>query len=355
MRPKEKRVVHFTESLAGGVIKVLTQLIDTQNLMRIETKLIYLQRLDTPEDSDLRKLFPQTQLINLGRTGIKGLFRLYLKMHKETKTAGVFHFHSSWAGAIGRLFALTKRSFKTFYSPHGFAFKRTDTTKLQRTIFYLTEKSLDFLTNTIIIAYGESEFLESEKISNRKVRKINHFIEVNNEPLLNRSRNLVRIVTVGRIVSAKRPDRFIKLANKIGSRAEFFWIGDGSKSEYEFEGTAITITGWINSDQVVTELKNSDIFVLLSDWEGLPFSVLEAMGTGLPVVLWNFPGADLVIQNGHEGYVCSNEVELVNRVTDLILNENLRKTLGKNASAKIEAKYSKKGFQEVSKSLYEKD
>lgn len=351
---EEQSVTHITESLAGGVLKVLAQIIETQNSLGVKTKLIFLERQDTPLESELERFFPDTQLINLHKTGLVGLIRLYFKMYNEKNKASIFHFHSSWAGATGRIFAITNRSTNTFYSPHGFAFLRRDIFGWQRATFRFIEKFLDIITRTTIIAYGENEFRESRKISKKEVRKIDHFIETTTLPELNRKGGSIRIATAGRIANAKRPDRFVNLAKKLNGLADFVWIGSGNESDYDFEGGAVSITGWINSEDVTRELINSDIFVLLSDWEGLPFSALEAMGVGLPVILWDFPGANFVINNGINGYVCPDETELLNRVRELISDEVLRKTLGKSARTKIIDEYSYLKFEERCRLLYEK-
>ncbi len=57
---------------------------------------------------------------------------------------------------------------------------------------------------------------------------------------------------------------------------------------------ACTLLG--NRDDVAAQLADCDAFALISDWEGLPYSILEAMAAGLPVLATAVGGiADLVV------------------------------------------------------------
>ena len=49
-------------------------------------------------------------------------------------------------------------------------------------------------------------------------------------------------------------------------------------------GLADRVTLLGNRDDVAAQLADCDAFALISDWEGLPYSILEAMAAGLPVL-----------------------------------------------------------------------
>ncbi len=48
----------------------------------------------------------------------------------------------------------------------------------------------------------------------------------------------------------------------------------------------------------------ADLFVLSSDWEGLPMSVLEALGVGLPVVGTRVGDMELAVKDSVNGFLC---------------------------------------------------
>lgn len=79
-------------------------------------------------------------------------------------------------------------------------------------------------------------------------------------------------------------------------------------------------------------LHDADIFLLPSQFEGMPMTIIEAMGTGLPVVASAVGGVPDMLRNGESGILVSREPEAVaDAVLQLLQQEELRKTLGEHA------------------------
>jgi colanic acid/amylovoran biosynthesis glycosyltransferase len=94
-------------------------------------------------------------------------------------------------------------------------------------------------------------------------------------------------------------------------------------------------------------MNNADIFVLISrkdengDMEGTPVTILEAMSMGKAVVSIKHAGIPFVIQQGKNGLLAeeySNE-ELKQNIEKLIVNPELRKSLGKESEVTIRKSY----------------
>ena len=60
-----------------------------------------------------------------------------------------------------------------------------------------------------------------------------------------------------------------------------------------------------NRDDITELLHKSSLFALLSDWEGLPLSILEAMRCGLPILASDVGGVKEAVYNSKNGYVVS--------------------------------------------------
>lgn len=89
-------------------------------------------------------------------------------------------------------------------------------------------------------------------------------------------------------------------------------------------------------------LKNSDIFILTSSFEGMPNSLAEAMAIGLPCIASNCPagGVSDLVTSGINGllYEVNNSSEFINKLCNTIELESERISLGSKAS-EIKQKY----------------
>ncbi|MGD0807192.1 MAG: glycosyltransferase family 4 protein, partial [Anaerolineales bacterium] len=107
------------------------------------------------------------------------------------------------------------------------------------------------------------------------------------------------LITVARLVQWKGIDALIEWLST-RSDLRLLVIGDGpERSNLESlaarSGAAdrVVFTGNVSRQQVMAYLKASDLFVLNSDYEGLPHVVLEAYAAGVPVVATSVGGTDV--------------------------------------------------------------
>ncbi|MBQ7363391.1 MAG: glycosyltransferase [Clostridia bacterium] len=108
----------------------------------------------------------------------------------------------------------------------------------------------------------------------------------------------LNIITIGRMESEKRYDRILSLArelSELGNDFTWYLVGDGTLledyktacAEMGLEGRVI-FTGYL--DNACPLLKQCDLFVLLSEYEGTPVTVDEAKVLGVPVLAKNVGG-----------------------------------------------------------------
>lgn len=156
----------------------------------------------------------------------------------------------------------------------------------------------------------------------------------------------ILILNVGRF-SAEKGQMVMALANETlprlvaGRKVMIMFCGDGPTKE-AVEGFVldrgmenVIFAGRVND--VPAYLCAADIFVMPSDFEGMPNAMMEAMAYGLPCVSTNRTGALDVAREGVEALyidVGSHE-QLAQRLTALLGDEDLMKRLGENASKRI--------------------
>ena len=99
----------------------------------------------------------------------------------------------------------------------------------------------------------------------------------------------------------------------------------------------INFLGRLANDQMPGVYNSYPIYVLCSNYEGNPKTLLEAMSCGLAVIGTNVPGIREIIINGRNGILIPNNEPslLLESIQTLFLNRSLRKKLGVNARRTI--------------------
>lgn len=96
----------------------------------------------------------------------------------------------------------------------------------------------------------------------------------------------------------------------------------------------VRFMGYTNTPEEV--MVNSEVFVLTSDYEGIPNSLIEAMSVGMPVVSTDCDpgGARLLIENGVNGFIVpKNDTEAIaKKIIELFSNKELREKFSKEAT-----------------------
>jgi glycosyltransferase involved in cell wall biosynthesis len=159
-----------------------------------------------------------------------------------------------------------------------------------------------------------------------------------------------RVICVARFVPRKRQAILVDaiaalLASGLDVQCEF--VGDGpTRAAVETAATrlpgAFSFAGRLAHDAVVERLRQADVFVLCSLWEGMPGSVLEAMSIGLPVVVTDVSGTREVVEDGVSGLLVSpaDASSLAAAIERLAQEPGLARSLGEAGQARALDRYS---------------
>jgi glycosyltransferase involved in cell wall biosynthesis len=178
---------------------------------------------------------------------------------------------------------------------------------------------------------------------------------------LNLDQNKKVFITVGSLIDRKAPLMLIKSFKKakLSEKAELIVLGEGSlyKECKNLASSNIILRGHV--DNVDEYLQASDIFVSASKSEGLPNAVLEAMGTGLPILISDIePHKEIFERNNDIGklFKLNNTRDLTNKLKEYskFNNETLknkgteaRETLEKYFSAEVMSKSYQEKYMEI--------
>lgn len=143
------------------------------------------------------------------------------------------------------------------------------------------------------------------------------------EAPINRQRDpsKIRLIYAGRMVTEqKQISRYIELAEALEAMKvpyELNMVGDGNQLPVLRQAAVrlpgLKVHGRCSSDKTLDLMRQNDIFVLLSDYEGLPMSLVEALAGGLvPIVYPIRSGIGEVLTNGLNGIIAKEpSIELV--------------------------------------------
>jgi len=87
------------------------------------------------------------------------------------------------------------------------------------------------------------------------------------------------------------------------------------------------------TDDPIEKLKEADIFLFPSKFEGFPLSLIEAMSVGLPSIGFETcSGTNELIEHGKNGFLAKDITDMQNLVEKLMKDSELRNRLGKQAN-----------------------
>jgi len=260
----------------------------------------------------------------------------------------IVHLHSSKAGVLGRLAALlaswgTGRRIPTVYTIHGF-----DTILKTHRTFLPLERMMTGCTSAIVpvSAYDEKNLKRAGIHGTIRLIRNGASDRLGGAPdplaaariEAARARGAVIVLSIARLEPPKRFDLFLDTARRAPEDMRFFWIGNvraaippGLPRNVEMLGEVPEAGNCINL---------CDIFLLLSDYEGLPMSILEALSCGKPIVASDVggisealgPDAGLLVPNDREAVLTA-----INRLAS---DRDLRVRLGASARSHYERSFS---------------
>lgn len=266
---------------------------------------------------------------------LKQLKELFYKEHFD-----LIHCQSPSGGAITRLAAnkTRKKGTKVLYTAHGLHFFE-GAPKKNWIMYYNFEKFLARYTDCIITINDEDYKNAKEKLKIKDVRHV-HGVGIDLDkfkPQTEEKKLSLRkeygykeddfiLIYVGELSYRKNQDMAIDAINKLKENMpniKLLLVGTGElKAKYEDKVKELGIQEHIEFLGYRKDIPNlmalSDICISTSRQEGLPVNIMEAMATGLPLIVTNCRGNRDLVKDKNNGYI----VELDN-LFDFIKSLNL--------------------------------
>lgn len=308
--PSRLRVMHVTEALGAGVQSAVNYwLAETPDLDHVFVGAVR----DGTQTGDLPHIpFCPGHLRRMRQLG------QLVRRHRPD----VIHAHSSLAGVYVRLNPLL-RGVPIVYSPHCFAFERTDLGPGLRKVLRLAE-SLMSVRTAAFVTVSEHESKLTEHFLRRRpswVAPVFRSRAVSSSEPGCRSR---RVVAIGRVAAQKDPGFMagaVRQARAACPGTEFMWVGDGDPAlSRGLAAAGMTVLGWKSHAETLELLRGADVLVHSAAWEGAPVVVEEALAAGKPVVARRLPTLE---DRGLTGLARTPE-EMATQLVALLTSEQAR-------------------------------
>lgn len=355
------RALHVINSLVtGGAEMLLLRLCTSLPQSGVEPVVATLL-----PGGDLRKRFRDAgiTLVDLSRNGKPSKAAvIHLVREIRAQQVDIVHTHLVRAGIVGKLAASIARV------PVVTTRHYTRDAKSRRWDF-VAEDVLTRLLADRVIAIGESVFdtiREGNTCAPDKVVLHRNAIDVASyvcQDRHDRTSNLV-IGTVGRLHPAKAHEVFLDALGIVRRTCPGITgviVGGGERiatlTEYADRlglADVVTFTGPVDSDTVRDWLHRFDVFVLPSDWEGLPISLIEAAAAGLPVVATNVGGCPEVVRDGETGFLVPprEPKAMADAIERLVTDASLRTAFGNRAVEVAKSEFDIRRLADQTAALY---
>lgn len=254
--------------------------------------------------------------------------------------------HSSKTGILGRLAAKITKT-PCVFTAHGWSFT-AGVPEPSRTIYQTIEKLTEPLANKIICV-SECDRQSGIQVGMKPENIItihNGMTDISEDLKANLSQtNPIKIVMVARFSKQKDHLTLIEAFKNIPD-AELILIGDGEKlaevqAYVEQIGIAEKVKFLGFRENVGEILAGAHIFALISNWEGLPYTIIEAMRAGLPVIASDVGGISEILIDGVTGYLIPRKdvATLSQRLSSLVSDEALRQKMGHQGRQRYESNF----------------
>jgi len=257
--------------------------------------------------------------------------------------------HSTKAGYAARLACAILRK-RVVFTAHGWAFGGGRGRFQSRFIAALERLAAKATARIICVSDHDRDLALQHRIAPAEKLVVIHN-GVDPKPFLHADPGNVRteftlgqspvITMVGRLVSPKDPLTLLKACQFLKGGFVLLLVGDGelrSQMEHFVSNSGLERSTIFTGERkdVPEILAASDIFVLSSHKEGLPYTIIEAMIAGLPVVATRVGGIPELVEDNVTGFLVppGDPNTLAKALQNLLDSSNVRHEMGRAGRAK---------------------
>jgi glycosyltransferase involved in cell wall biosynthesis len=266
------------------------------------------------------------------------------------------HLHGFLASMIGE-YALRNvpQAVPIFYSPHDSRTLRP--LRGVAALVRLAARAFLPRREALAIGHGAPEVRALHGLAHQTVRLVEGpvaapFFEVAGTP----ARHPL-IIAASRVHNLRAVEAFDQLAVLLGGGAlhmGFNWVGPvNSVSSARLKAANVGVYEASDDAERASRLASGWLYVALGGNRGFPLCLAEAMAAGLPCIAIDTPFHRDMVRHGETGYLCRNQIEVIDRIAQLIDTPRLRQRMGRAARTIARERFSEATFREALLSAYQ--
>ncbi|MEL7418341.1 MAG: glycosyltransferase family 4 protein [Cyanobacteria bacterium J06555_3] len=267
--------------------------------------------------------------------------------------------HSSKTGILGRLASKITKT-PCVFTAHGWSFT-TGIPEPNRTVYRWLEKLSAPLADKIICVseYDRQIGLKAKMSPAQLITVHNGMKDIASNLRANPAQaQPLKVAMVARFDRQKDHRTLIEAFH--GLEAELILIGDGPSQDVvrrrvEQLGMSEQVSFLGFRQDIAELLAEVQIYALISNWEGLPCTIIEAMRAGLPVVASDVGGVKEIVLDGHTGYVVprADVATLRQKLSYLLGNQQARISMGIMGREKYQSQLTFQHMYDKTLAVYE--
>jgi len=269
----------------------------------------------------------------------------------------IIHGHSAKGGIIAKLVGYYLK-IPVLHTPQAYSYLSASN-KLKRRMFLLVEKLISFKGNKILASSNSERNRAMIEVGYPKERALlfnNSILPISNIQSLSIEKTWPDdyICSVGRPSYQKNIELMLDVLENLKNKNKnihlvLMGVGYHSPNLLDIKQKIqnlnlqnnITLLEWTVREDIFNIIKNSVLYISTARYEGLPYSIIESLALGKPIVATDADGNRDLIKENYNGHVIKNEDEKAfsNAVLNLINNEEILNSFSKNSKEFFEKEF----------------